>query len=100
MNGIILRLLPPTTAAGDQFFTPDALARCFRPNEVVVECLHIRYPTRMQAVQEGARWLRKVLASENIKRQKDLPVVLQWLDDILQLPDPDWTPEMAQEAAQ
>ncbi|WP_143059993.1 hypothetical protein [Burkholderia contaminans] len=58
------------------------------------------YPTRMQAVQEGARWLRKVLASENIKRQKDLPVVLQWLDDILQLPDPDWTPEMAQEAAQ
>ncbi|MCA8067767.1 ParB/RepB/Spo0J family partition protein [Burkholderia sp. AU38729] len=57
------------------------------------------YPTRMQAVQEGARWLRKVLASENIKRQRDLPVVLQWLDDILQLPYPDWTPETAQEAA-
>ena len=58
------------------------------------------YPTRMQAVQEGARWLRKRLGSESVKRQKDLPFVLQWLDDILQLPDPDWTHELAQEAAQ
>ncbi|MCA7969725.1 pyridoxal phosphate biosynthetic protein PdxJ [Burkholderia sp. AU39826] len=58
------------------------------------------YPTRMQAVQEGARWLKKALGYENIKRQKDLPFVLQWLDDILQLPDPDWTPDMAAEAAQ
>ncbi|KVL18195.1 ParB N-terminal domain-containing protein [Burkholderia cepacia] len=57
------------------------------------------YPTRMQAVQEGARWLKKALGYENIKRQKDLPFVLQWLDDILQRPDPDWTPDMAQEAA-
>jgi len=57
------------------------------------------YPTRMQAVQEGARWLKKALGYENLKRQKDLPFVLQWLDDILQLPDPDWTPGMAQEAA-
>ncbi|TCW72849.1 pyridoxal phosphate biosynthetic protein PdxJ [Burkholderia sp. SRS-25] len=57
------------------------------------------YPTRMQAVQEGARWLKKALGYENIKRQKDLPSVQQWLDDILQLPDPDWTPDMAQEAA-
>ncbi|KVF06042.1 pyridoxal phosphate biosynthetic protein PdxJ [Burkholderia vietnamiensis] len=57
------------------------------------------YPTRMQAVQEGARWLKKALGYENIKRQKDLPFVLQWLDDILQLPDPDWTPDMAAEAA-
>ncbi|RKT99026.1 pyridoxal phosphate biosynthetic protein PdxJ [Burkholderia sp. Nafp2/4-1b] len=58
------------------------------------------YPTRMQAIQEGARWLKKVLGHENIKRQKDLPIVLQWLDDILQLPAPDWTPELALEAAQ
>ncbi|MCA8212083.1 hypothetical protein [Burkholderia vietnamiensis] len=43
--------------------------------------------------------LKKVLGHENIKRQKDLPIVLQWLDDILQSPDPDWTPDMAQEAA-
>ncbi|RQT94463.1 pyridoxal phosphate biosynthetic protein PdxJ [Burkholderia cenocepacia] len=57
------------------------------------------YPTRMQAVQEGARWLKKALGYENLKRQKDLPFVLQWLDDILHLPDPDWTPDMAQEAA-
>lgn len=57
------------------------------------------YPTRIQAVQEGARWFKKALGYENIKRQKDLPFVLQWLDDILQLPDPDWTPDMAQEAA-
>lgn len=57
------------------------------------------YPTRMQAAQEGARWLKKVLGHENIKRQKDLPIVLQWLDDILQSPDPDWTPDMAPEAA-
>lgn len=57
------------------------------------------YPTRMQAVQEGVRWLKKALGYKNITRQKDLPIVLQWLDDILQLPDPDWTPEMAQEAA-
>ncbi|KVL50801.1 pyridoxal phosphate biosynthetic protein PdxJ [Burkholderia cepacia] len=57
------------------------------------------YPTRMQAAQEGARWLKKVLGHKNIKRQKDLPIVLQWLDDILQSPDPDWTPDMAQEAA-
>ncbi|RQT87008.1 pyridoxal phosphate biosynthetic protein PdxJ [Burkholderia cepacia] len=57
------------------------------------------YPTRMQAAQEGARWLKKVLGYENIKRQKDRPIVLQWLDDILQSPDPDWTPDMAQEAA-
>ena len=57
------------------------------------------YPTRMQAAQEGARWLKKVLGHENIKRQKDLPIVLQWLDDILQSPDPDWTPDMAQEVA-
>ncbi|MCW3687412.1 pyridoxal phosphate biosynthetic protein PdxJ [Burkholderia cenocepacia] len=57
------------------------------------------YPTRMQAAQEGARWLKNVLGRENIKRQKDLPIVLQWLDDILQSPDPDWTPDMAQEVA-
>ncbi|AOJ13644.1 ParB/RepB/Spo0J family partition protein [Burkholderia vietnamiensis] len=57
------------------------------------------YPTRMQAVQEGARWLKKALGYENIKRQKDLPLVQQWLDDILHLPDLDWTPDMAQEAA-
>ncbi|WP_175855139.1 pyridoxal phosphate biosynthetic protein PdxJ [Burkholderia cepacia] len=57
------------------------------------------YPTRMQAAQEGARWLKKVLGHENIKRQKDFPIVLQWLDDILQSPDPDWTPDMAQEVA-
>jgi hypothetical protein len=57
------------------------------------------YPTRMQAAQEGARWLKKVLGHENIKRQKGLPIVLQWLDDILQSPDPDWTPDMAQEVA-
>ncbi|WP_334033751.1 pyridoxal phosphate biosynthetic protein PdxJ [Burkholderia cepacia] len=57
------------------------------------------YPTRMQAAQEGARWLRKRLDSEHVKRQKDLPLVVQWLDDILQFPDPDWTPDMAQEAA-
>ncbi|MGU2441953.1 ParB/RepB/Spo0J family partition protein [Burkholderia cenocepacia] len=57
------------------------------------------YPTRMQAAQEGARWLKKVLGHENIKRQKDLPIVLQWLNDIEQSPDPDWTPDMAQEAA-
>ncbi|AOR69072.1 pyridoxal phosphate biosynthetic protein PdxJ [Burkholderia stabilis] len=57
------------------------------------------YATRMQAAQEGARWLKKVLGHENIKRQKDLPIVLQWLDDILQSPDPDWTPDMAQEVA-
>ncbi|KVH03026.1 pyridoxal phosphate biosynthetic protein PdxJ [Burkholderia anthina] len=57
------------------------------------------YPTRMQAAQEGARWLKKVLGHKNIKRQKDLPFVLQWLDDILQSPDPDWTPDMAQEVA-
>lgn len=57
------------------------------------------YPTRMQAVQEGARWLRKTLDRENVKRQKDLPLAVQWLDDILQSPDLDWTSEMAQEAA-
>ncbi|MFJ1212280.1 ParB/RepB/Spo0J family partition protein [Burkholderia pyrrocinia] len=57
------------------------------------------YPTRMQAIQESARWLKKVLGSENVKRQKDLPIVVQWLDDVLQLPDPDWTPEMAQGVA-
>ncbi len=57
------------------------------------------YPTRMQAVQEGARWLRKRLGSENIKRQKDLLFVLQWIDDILLLPDPEWTPELGQEVA-
>ncbi|MGN8190595.1 pyridoxal phosphate biosynthetic protein PdxJ [Burkholderia sp. 22088] len=57
------------------------------------------YPTRMQAAQEGARWLKKVLGHEKIKRQKDFPIVLQWLDDILQSPDPDWTPDMAQEVA-
>ncbi|MBN3779210.1 pyridoxal phosphate biosynthetic protein PdxJ [Burkholderia sp. Ac-20345] len=57
------------------------------------------YPTRMQAAQEGARWLRKTLDRENVKRQKDLPLAVQWLDDILQSPDPDWTSEMAQEAA-
>ncbi|MBR7986159.1 pyridoxal phosphate biosynthetic protein PdxJ [Burkholderia cenocepacia] len=57
------------------------------------------YTTRMQAAQEGARWLKKVLGHENIKRQKDLPIVQQWIDDILQSPDPDWTPDMAQEAA-
>ncbi|MDN7561091.1 hypothetical protein [Burkholderia orbicola] len=53
----------------------------------------------MQAVQAGARWLKKALRYENIKRQKDLPYVLQWLDDILELPDPDWTLDIAQEAA-
>jgi hypothetical protein len=57
------------------------------------------YPTRMQAAQEGARWLRKTLDRENVKRQKDLPLAVQWLDDILQSPDLDWTSEMAQEAA-
>ncbi|KVX53088.1 ParB/RepB/Spo0J family partition protein [Burkholderia stagnalis] len=57
------------------------------------------YPTRMQAAQEAARWLKKVLGHENIKRQKDLPFALQWLDDILQSSDPDWAHEMAQGAS-
>ncbi len=60
---------------------------------------NMTYPTRMQAIQEGARWLKKVLGSENVKRQKDLPIVLHWLNGILQLPDPDWTLEMAREAS-
>lgn len=57
------------------------------------------YPTRMQAAQKGARWLRKTPGHENIKHQKDLPLVLPWLDDILQSPDPDRTPDMVLDAA-
>ena len=57
------------------------------------------YPTRMQAAQKDARWLRETPGHENIKHQKDLTLVLPRLDDILQSPDPDRTPDMPQEAA-
>ncbi|MFM0192395.1 ParB/RepB/Spo0J family partition protein [Paraburkholderia strydomiana] len=57
------------------------------------------FPTRMQAIQEAARSLLKQLDSPHAKKQKDLPVVTGWLEELLRAPDPDWTEELALAAA-
>jgi hypothetical protein len=57
------------------------------------------FTTRMQAVQEAARCLLKQLDSHYVKKQKELPTVIEWLEGLLTAPDPDWTAEMAAEVA-
>ncbi|WP_208866416.1 hypothetical protein [Paraburkholderia lacunae] len=55
------------------------------------------FPTHMQAIQAGAKNLERQLSGQSTSKQKERPVVMTWLADLLQMPDPDWTEEMAQE---
>lgn len=59
------------------------------------------YPTRVQAIRAAARRLARCIeTSPTMPKAKETASVLTWLDSLYSMPDPDWTPEMAQEAAQ
>ncbi|KWH65070.1 hypothetical protein [Burkholderia anthina] len=59
------------------------------------------YPTRAQAIRGAVRDLtRRIETSPTMPKAKETASVRKWLDKLYALPDPDWTPEMAQEAAQ
>ncbi|MDW9228075.1 hypothetical protein SD235_10360 [Burkholderia cepacia] len=58
------------------------------------------YPTRVQAIRAAVRDLtRRIETSPTMAKAKETNSVRKWLDDLYAMPDPDWTPEMAQEAA-
>ncbi|KVA34431.1 pyridoxal phosphate biosynthetic protein PdxJ [Burkholderia cepacia] len=58
------------------------------------------YPTRVQAIRAAVRDLtRRIETSPTMSKAKETNSVRKWLDELYAMPDPDWTPEMAQEAA-
>ncbi|MFM0250628.1 transcriptional regulator [Paraburkholderia sediminicola] len=57
------------------------------------------YPTRGQAIRAAVQSLRKQLDQWNTRNAKEMPGVHTWLEQLWTAPDPDWTGEMAAEAA-
>ncbi|KWC82740.1 ParB N-terminal domain-containing protein [Burkholderia cepacia] len=58
------------------------------------------YPTRVQAIRAAVRDLtRRIETSPTMSKAKETASVRKWLDKLYAMPDPDWTPDMAQEAA-
>lgn len=58
------------------------------------------YPTRVQAIRGAVRDLtRRIETSPTMSKAKETASVRKWLDKLYAMPDPDWTPEMAQEDA-
>ncbi|KVN27359.1 pyridoxal phosphate biosynthetic protein PdxJ [Burkholderia pyrrocinia] len=59
----------------------------------------VTYPTRVQAIRAAARRLARCIeTSPTMPKAKETASVSAWLDSLYSMPDPDWTPEMAQEA--
>lgn len=59
-----------------------------------------RYRTRVEAIRAAVQVLTRTLESTSASKAKEMTGVRRWLDKLFTMPDPDWTPEMAQEAAQ
>ncbi|CAB5281455.1 hypothetical protein IST455A_00834 [Burkholderia multivorans] len=58
------------------------------------------YPTRVQAIRGAVSDLtRRIETSPTMSKAKEAASVRKWLDKLYAMPDPDWTPEMAQEDA-
>ncbi|CAJ4665423.1 parB-like nuclease domain protein [Burkholderia pseudomallei] len=59
-----------------------------------------RYRTRVEAIRAAVQVLTRTLESTSASKAKEMAGVRRWLDKLFTMPDPDWTPEMAREAAQ
>ena len=59
----------------------------------------IIHPTRGEAIRAAAAHIGRLMQHADRAKSKDAPIVNTWLDGLYTMPDPDWTPEMAQEAA-
>ena len=57
------------------------------------------YPTRMQAIRAAISDFTRALDRSDRTNAKEAPGIRAWLDKLSAMPDPDWTEEMAQEAA-
>ncbi|MEB2497360.1 pyridoxal phosphate biosynthetic protein PdxJ [Burkholderia cenocepacia] len=58
------------------------------------------YLTRVQAIRGAVRDLtRRIETSPTMPKAKETASVRKWLDKLYAMPDPDWTPDMAPEAA-
>ncbi|KVC68358.1 pyridoxal phosphate biosynthetic protein PdxJ [Burkholderia ubonensis] len=58
------------------------------------------YRTRVQAIRAAASEITRLMRHEERAKAKEARTVNAWLDELYSMPDPDWTPEMAPEAAQ
>ena len=58
------------------------------------------YPTRVQAIRAAVGDFTRALAQAHGTSTKEAPIVRAWLDKLWTMPDPDWTEDMAKEAAQ
>ncbi|AOJ68396.1 ParB/RepB/Spo0J family partition protein [Burkholderia savannae] len=59
-----------------------------------------RYRTRVKAIRAAVQVLTRTLENSSASKAKEMASVRRWLDKLFTTPDPDWTPELAQEAAQ
>ena len=57
------------------------------------------YPTRVQAIRAAASDITRAMQQHDRATDKNAASIHAWLDKLYAMPDPDWTPEMAQEAA-
>lgn len=57
------------------------------------------YPTRVQAIRAAVQHLTRQFDHPNLRKARELPNARAWLDKLWTMPDPDWTEEMALEAA-
>ncbi|MGU7780432.1 ParB/RepB/Spo0J family partition protein [Burkholderia sp. PU8-34] len=59
----------------------------------------IIHPTRGEAIRDAVAHIARLMQHADRAKSKDAPIVNAWLDSLYTMPDPDWTAEMAQEAA-
>lgn len=57
------------------------------------------YPTRGQAIRGAVSALTQAMQAPSKAAAKEASIVHAWLDKLYTMPDPDWTPDMALEAA-
>lgn len=57
------------------------------------------HPTRVQAIRAAVSEITRLMRHEDRAKAKEAPIVNAWLDKLYTMPDPDWTSEMAREAA-
>ncbi|MBH9722692.1 pyridoxal phosphate biosynthetic protein PdxJ [Burkholderia contaminans] len=57
------------------------------------------YPTRGQAIRAAVADITRAMQQHDRATDKSAESIHAWLDKLFTMPDPDWTPEMAQEAA-
>ncbi|MCA8331496.1 ParB/RepB/Spo0J family partition protein [Burkholderia cepacia] len=60
----------------------------------------IIYRTRGEAIRAAVAHIERLMQHADRAKSKDATIVNEWLHGLSTMPDPDWTPEMAQEAAQ